>query len=257
MDSKDSLIDRIEEVKKKIAEFESTLNITAVDINKITIDRNGELMKQIADYKQRINNIETDVVQEKAKYPIEEMPLLSNRHAEGNAAQTKTAADNSYTNIKKTIEKVEMEKKEVENIDTLLEKLKKNVAVQKNAGAALKKDTASNEIKIVTPVVPLEENGPFDYAKPSAAKPTAVNPVEIRHAEVENASVHDVKITENDLHSMSELISKLDELLRSNKDIADKLNELLKEQKVDNGSTSKSSELIKKLAILGSKGSLN
>jgi len=39
MDSKDSLIDRIEEVKKKIAEFESNLNISSIDIDKVTIDK--------------------------------------------------------------------------------------------------------------------------------------------------------------------------------------------------------------------------
>ncbi len=257
MDNKDSLIDRIEEVKEKIAEFESNLNINSIDIDKVTVDRNNELINQIESYKSRINNIEKDVVNNKTTYPIEQEPLLSNRKIETfNSIAPELKDKEPHTDIKKTINKVEMEKQEVENINDLLEKLKKNALEQEkiNAEQEIKKVQNKTEIKSKN-VNSINNKKTEDYTNKSSVD-SPVSKVE-SYSEPSKVNPNTVNITENDLHSMSELISKLDELLRSNKEIADKLNELLSEQRTDDSKVSKNNELIKKLAILGSNSNLS
>ncbi|MCL4376392.1 hypothetical protein M1558_02785 [Candidatus Parvarchaeota archaeon] len=258
MDSKDSLIDKIEEVKKKIAEFESNLNISSIDIDRITVDKKSELINQIENYKSRINSIEKDVVNSKTAYPIEQEPLLSSKKIETpNPANPEIKDKDSYTDIKKTISRVEMEKQEVENINDLLEKLRKNAAEQKKISAAQELKNVQNKTEIKPKdVKPISSNKTADYTGNPYIKSSSVSKVE-NYSEPAKADSNTVNITENDLHSISELISKLDELLKANKDIADKLNELLKEQKADNSKTSRNDELIKKLAILGSNSNLS
>jgi hypothetical protein len=258
MDGKDSLIDRIEEVKKKIAEFENNLNISSIDIDRITVDKNSELINQIESYKKRINNIEKDVVKSHATYPIEQEPLLSSKKIETiNLIQPEIKNKDSYSNIKKTIDKVEMEKQEVEKINDLLEKLKKNAAEQKRVNLAPETRTIQNNIKDKPKAVDSTDTKKMpDYTSNPYIKSSPVNKVE-NYSKASDAASNTVTVTENDLHSISELISRLDELLKSNKDLSDKLNELLKEQKADNSKISKNDELIKKLAILGSNGNLS
>ena len=258
MDSKDSLIDRIEEVKKKIAEFESNLNISSIDIDKVTIDKKSELINQIENYRSRINSIEKDVINSKTAYPVENEPLLSSKKVESFNPTTSGIKDkDSYTDIKKTISRVEMEKQEVENINDLLEKLRKNAAEQKKVNAAQETKNIQNNIEIKPKNLDsIKNNKTADYANNSYIKSSPLNKVE-NYSEPVKVNSNPVNITENDMHSISELISKLDELLKSNKDIADKLNELIKEQRADNSKVSKNDELIKKLAILGSSGNLS
>ncbi|MEM0143039.1 MAG: hypothetical protein QXL94_03695 [Candidatus Parvarchaeum sp.] len=254
MDGKDSLIERIEEVKKKIAEFESNLNISSIDIDRITIDKNSKLINQIEDYKKRINSIENDVLNKKTEYPVEIEPLLSSKKIEAvNLSQPKIEKDNSqYQDIQKTINRVEMEKQEVENINNLLERLKKNAAEQRKINMQPDIKKAQNDLRDRIKTVDTMDEG---MSKPSmnTIKSGIVNKSEDNN-KPSDVNHNTVKITENDLHSISELISKLDELLRSNKEIADMLNELIREQKVDNAKTNKSSDLIKRLAMLSSNG---
>lgn len=272
MDSKDSLINRIEEVKKKIAEFESNLNISFLDIDRVTVDKNSELINQIENYKNRINSIEKDVINSKNAYPVEQEPLLSSKKMETfnstnpeirstipkiNSTNPEIKDKDSYTDIKKTISRVEMEKQEVENINNLLEKLKKNAVEQKKISVAQDLKNVQNKTEIKPKNVNSTSNiKTAEYKSNSYIKSSPVSKVG-NYSEPAKVNPNTVNITENDLHSISELISKLDDLLKSNKDIADKLNELLKEQKTDNSKASRNDELIKRLAILGSNGNLS
>lgn len=253
MDSKDSLIDKIEEVKKKIAEFENNLNISSVDIDRITVDKNSELINQIENYKKRINSIENDVVKSQAAYPVEQEPLLSSKTVQTvNPTPPETKKNDSYGDIKKTISKVEMEKQEVENINDLLEKLKKNAAEQKKTDVMPETKNIENKIEEKPKIADsISTKKMSDYISNPPIKSSNVSELN-NYSKPNKVDSNTVNITENDLHSISELISKLDELLKSNKDLADKLNELLKEQKADDSKISKNDELIKKLAILGS-----
>lgn len=259
MDNKDSLIDRIEEVKSKIVDFENDLNINFIDINKVARNQNQDLINQINDYKDRINSIEQEVSKEKLELPAEEKPLLSNDKISSiNPVGTKITNENSYNDLKNSINKVEMEKQEIDDINNLLEKLKKNVAEQKKANVYKASVKTKIESKISDntdkPVQKINMTAPI---KPIDLKNDTVANTNNKPSNFVNKPVQQIKITENDLHSMSELISKLDGLLRSNKEIADKLGELLKEEKQTYSPTSKSNELIKKLAILGSSGNLS
>ncbi|MCL4396995.1 hypothetical protein M1494_01445 [Candidatus Parvarchaeota archaeon] len=258
MDSKDNLIDKIDEVKKKLAAFENDLNISSIDLDRITVDKKSELINQIEDYKSRINSIEKDVVNSNAAYPIEQEPLLSSKKIETvNHIQPEIKDKDSYTDLKKTISKVEMEKQEVENINNLLEKLKKNAAEQKKASMATQPMAVQNKTGDKPKTVnPISSNKAAEYTGNPYIKSDPVSKVE-NYSKPSKVDSDAVNITENDLHSISELISKLDELLKSNKDLSDKLNELIKEQKTDSSKTSRNDELIKRLAILGSNGNLS
>ena len=245
MDSNDNLITKIEEVKKKLAEFESILNIRPIDIDLVTIDKNSELINQIENYKSRINNIEKEIINSKTSYPIEQEPLLSNKKAE-----------TVNLDIKKTMSKVELERQEIEYINDLLDKLRKNAAEQKKISAATESGTVQSKAEIKTKNVnSVSNNKTADHTGNNSVKSGPVSKVE-NHSEPIKANSNPVNITENDLHSISELISKLDELLRSNKEIADKLNELLKEQRAYDNKTSRSHELMERLAILTSNSNL-
>ncbi len=258
MDSKDSLIDKIEEVKKKIAEFENNLNISSIDIDRVTVDKNSELINQIENYKKRINSIENDVVKSQTAYPVEQEPLLTSKKAETiNPIQPETKKKDSYDDIKKTISKVEMEKQEVESINDLLEKLKKNAMEQKKVDAVPETKNVQNKTEEKPKIADsVSTKKMSDYTSDSSIKSSAASELK-NYSKPNKVDSNTVNITENDLHSISELISKLDELLKSNKDLADKLNELLKEQRADDSKISRNDELIKKLAILGSNGNLS
>ncbi|MGC8533415.1 MAG: hypothetical protein ACP5MV_02160 [Candidatus Parvarchaeum sp.] len=268
MDSKDNLIDRIEEVKKKIAEFENNLNINSIDMDRIVLDKNKGLINQIEDYKNKIDNIEKEVVKSETAYPIEQEPLLSSKNISKNIEgkkmdvvkqdQPEIKGKDSYTEMQKTLNKVEIEKQEIENINDLLDKLKKNAVEQKKANAVKELKTIPDKTEDKPKSVDPNSNKKTVADKTSNLyiKNNTVNEME-NYTKPSKVDSNPVNITENDLHSISELISRLDELLKSNKELADKLNELLKEQKADSSKTSRSDELIKKLAILGSNSNLS
>ncbi len=258
MDTKDSLVDRIEEVKTKIADFEKDLNINFIDINRVTRDQNKNLINQINDYKDKIDSIEKEVSKEKVQVPLEQEPLLPANKTLNVATTESNVPKNHLDDLKENMNKVEQEKQEIDNINNLLEKLKKNVAEQKksNISAAPAKTKIESKINENT-IQPIQKN---NLDKPVKILNTKAGPIphsDNKPNNVVDKSQENIKITDNDLRSISELISKLDELLRSNKNIADKLDELLKEQKQTYSETSKSSELIKKLAILGSSENLS
>lgn len=258
MDKQSSLIDRIEQVKSKIIEFESSLGISAIDIDRIVPEKNKELAKQVRDYKNRIDRIEKEVTGGKAEnYPVESSPLLQDKNAEKVHAQ-KIAVENpikaANANMEDTVEKIKKEAEEVESINKLLEKLKRGSVVSSNgagktATAAVPPQkrfsdvSASVKTRQVTGAQNHIEQSNNDVTKKETREPAASSTAE-----------QNTRVTENDLHAMSELISKLDELLRSNREIADKLYELLKTKDTAAGKSGKSSDLIRKLALLGTGG---
>ena len=284
-----ALIDRIEQVKSKIAEFEKELNITAMDLDKITIGGESSLIKQISDYKKRIDNIESDLAknsvqgyesqflsnQKKENYSDEtannqnpyEVDLkikqeLPSKKAAGviskppEKEQVKSGADGS---VKETINKVKAEADEVENINNLLDKLKKNIGAVKNTAqqpGQIKENKYDNKQINSSNNVSRPEVKSFVYQQQTEVKRPEIQKTDKPKEVSSVVSAPQVKITENDLHSMSELISKLDELLRSNKEITDKLNGLLKLQDTHGSNSSRSSELIKRLAVLGANSGL-
>ncbi len=281
-----ALIDRIEQVKSKIAEFEKELNITAMDLDKITIGGESSLIKQISDYKKRIDNIESDLAKNSVQdyksmtvsnqkiqaYPNEtvsnpnpyEMDLKINRELPSKKAgisagltEKERIKSDVDSGVKETIDNVKARAEEVENINNLLDRLKKNIATVKNTV----QPEQTRENKADAKQVNVDNTGSRPEVKQFAYQQTEIKRPEVQRTDKPKyasdvVSAPEVKITENDLHSMSELISKLDELLRSNREIADKLNGLLKLQDVRSSNSSRSSELIKRLAVLGANSGL-
>lgn len=258
MDSNDNLIDKIDEVKRKITEFESNLNINSIDIDKVVLDNQSELVDKIESYKKRINDIEEDVAKNSNIPTLNDEPLLTSKKKEDiTSMPSKTKEYSAYNDIKKTINRVEIEKQEVENINDLLDKLKKNTAEQRKAVATTETSMGQNEVNLKSEVVnKVNKNDMPNHVNISSIKDNKAKQLE-KQDKAKNVAPNNVNITENDLHSMSELISKLDELLRSNKELSEKLNELLKENNINESKSNKSSELIKRLAMLGSNGNLN
>ncbi len=241
------LINRIEAVKAKISEFEKSLNITAIDLDKITVSGEKDIINQISDYKKRINVIENEVLKSKEEsYSMETEPSLPSIKADNTVIQKQVEqSENKDQEINSTLMKVKKDAIEVENISSMLDRLKENINAVKSNGFN------SNDKAIQKPNIVHQMDNTAVKAD-QASKINVEKPVQMDIAK-QVAVNTGVKLTENDLNSISELISKLDELLRSNKYLSDKLNELIQEQRRSNANanTSRTNELINKLAYFG------
>ena len=265
----ETLIEKIEQVKNKISEFEKALNINTLGLDRIVLNQNNDIIQQISNYKKRIDTIEKDVIQqEKANYPVEskQLSIVNNiKPAEFRselktvepspafrAKITEVATNNLKNNnseksgIKQTLDRVKKEAEEVEHISNMIDEIKENISSKKPS------------YEIVSSIRPVERTTVTTGAKEKTIIPESKikSPGNVSYTSTsrKNPAVSDqVNITENDIHSISELISKLDELLRSNKELSDKLNELIVLQKESNvnANNSKTSELIRRLAALG------
>jgi multidrug efflux pump subunit AcrB len=144
---------------------------------------------------------------------------------------------------------VKKDAQEVESISNMLDKLKDTLGAIKptiESKNQLKESSNKNVNKPRKEVINGNENVNLVSSKVISNKDLQGN---------SKKPSGDIKtnITENDLHSLSEIIIKLDELLRSNKELSDKLSDLIKEQKESNRNVnnSRTNELIRRLAYMG------
>ncbi len=271
----DDLLTKIEGVKSKIAEFEKDLNINSIDIDRIVVSKKPEILNQIKSYKDKIANIEKEIKEN--NYPIESEPLLADK--EKFKANSNKNIENPYyaDSVDKTMDRIKKDAIEVEKINNIVDKLKENISsisgknenVNDNKSSKILKEdkkaenvdkykqasdisyinNSHNDIKSLG----IEKIDNFNRYKDNANLDKGINKNEIKKDYMNIKSDNNVKITENDLHSISELISKLDELLRSNKELSDQLSQIIKLQKEanENMNNSRTNQLIRKLALFG------
>ncbi len=256
MDSQNkSLVDKIEEVKAKINEFEEELGINSIDLEKIDENNGDELIKKVLDYKEKINDIQNDIISKKDSGEMIEEPDFLPKSTQKILNLEDKESDKDDTS--EALNKIKQETMEVNRINDLLEKLKKSSIESRKAANKDSDITPAIQQKDI-PAKPVKNIQAKTEAKPvlNDTIPVYTNQgktakIEINQNKKVDSMVQNVRITENDLNSMSELISKLDGLLRSNKEIADKLNELLKDKNSQIMTNTRSAELIRKLALLG------
>ena len=271
----DDLLTKIEGVKSKIAEFEKDLNINSIDIDRIVVSKKPEILNQIKSYKDKIANIEKEIKEN--NYPIESEPLLADKKKF--KANSNKNIENPYyaDSVDKTMDRIKKDAIEVEKINNIVDKLKENISsisgknenVNDNKSSKILKEdkkaenvdkykqasdisyinNSHNDIKSLG----IEKIDNFNRYKDNANLDKGINKNEIKKDYMNIKSDNNVKITENDLHSISELISKLDELLRSNKELSDQLSQIIKLQKEanENMNNSRTNQLIRKLALFG------
>ena len=278
----DDLIKRIESVKARISDFEKELNINFVESSAMSLEQNNGIIQKIHEYKKRIDDIEKNVLNTEENHPLNtENSIKKQNYADSQYKKPEALLNNSDTNslantnilpkenkhlnlpyekieekgtptdlgIDNTLNKVKKDAQEVESISNMLDKLKDTLGAIKptiESKNQLKESSNKNVNKPRKEVINGNENVNLVSSKVISNKDLQGN---------SKKPSGDIKtnITENDLHSLSEIIIKLDELLRSNKELSDKLSDLIKEQKESNRNVnnSRTNELIRRLAYMG------